>query len=325
MGNRSGVFCFVDKRLDSIAKLKFSSLLEGYFVSSVTGFLLGKHSLMNTKKDLWRAICRQPLRIMGYVFTAFSSLFTLVTALNFFVPGVKLEGFWVMICLLALSLVYVLKQVCKPSKVEIKMTNFSTKLEVLFGDIFQQEGIRVIAVNEFFDSKLGKPVSENSVHGVFIKRCFGGHPEPFDKQVEEELKSVEYSVAERVEGKTKRYPLGTTALIKADQDLYLTFAFSKTDEITCKAHTDVTMMWASLHDLWRRARVESNGRALNIPLVGSGLSGIGLPTRDLLNLIILSVITETKANQITQRIRIVLHKDRFEDVDLREIKKYWEE
>jgi hypothetical protein len=53
------------------------------------------------------------------------------------------------------------------------------------------------------------------------------------------------------------------------------------------------------------------------------LSGLGLPTRDLLNLIILSAITETKAKQITHTIRIVLHRDRFDELDLREVQKHW--
>jgi hypothetical protein len=85
------------------------------------------------------------------------------------------------------------------------------------------------------------------------------------------------------------------------------------------------MLWNSLNGMWSRARIECGGYPLNVPLLGSGLSGVGLPTLDLLNLIILSAITETKARQITDRIRIVLHRDRFKDIDLRDVKKHWEE
>lgn len=105
----------------------------------------------------------------------------------------------------------------------------------------------------------------------------------------------------------------------------MVFAFAKADPDTCKADSDVTMMWKALHKLWQRLRNESGGYPVNLALVGSGLSGLGLPTRDLLNLIILSAITETKAKEVTQRIRIVLHRDRFDDLDLREVKQYWRE
>jgi hypothetical protein len=85
------------------------------------------------------------------------------------------------------------------------------------------------------------------------------------------------------------------------------------------------MMWIALHHVWQRARAECGGAPLNLPLVGGGLAKIGLPTRDLLNLIILAAITETKEKSITQRIRIVLHRDRFEDLDLRDVQTHWKE
>lgn len=174
---------------------------------------------------------------------------------------------------------------------------------------------------------MGKPVSDKSVHGIFLQKCFSGTREAFDKQVEEELKSAQHQIENlKTEGKNKRYKIGTTALIRVnnDKEKYLLFAFSTADPVTCKASSDVTKMWDALHELWQRARTEAGGHDLNLPLVGSGLSGLGLPARDLLNLIVLSAITETKSKAITQRIRIVLHRDRHsEEIDLRDVKKYW--
>ncbi|MCK9419859.1 MAG: DUF6430 domain-containing protein [Nitrospirae bacterium] len=275
-------------------------------------------------KDLWNGIINHPWKTVRHTFVSFSVLWTLTEGLTYFVPGIQIKGFIALGAIILISLGYALKQVWKPSVIEIKVSNSNTTIEVLFGDLFQQDGIRAIAVNEFFDSQLGKPVSEKSLHGIFLNRCFGGHPEPFDKQVEKQLKGLESMQVERSEGKTKSYSIGSSALITADKDKYLAFAFAKTDPATCKAYSDVTMMWVALHQLWQRARIESGGDPLNVPLVGSGLSGLGLPTRDLLNLIILSAITETKAKQVTQRIRIVLHRDRFEELDLRDVKQHWE-
>lgn len=275
-------------------------------------------------KDLWGGIVRHPWKTISYAFVAFSVMWTLTEGLNHFVPEVQIKGFIALGIIVLISIGYALKQVWKPSKVEIKISNSNTTIEVVFGDLFQLEGIRAIAVNEYFDSKLGRPVSDKSLHGIFISKCFGGHPESFDKQVEEQLKAIESVEVEKIEGKTKSFPIGSSALITANQDQYLAFAFAKTDPTTCKAYSDVTLMWVALHQLWQRARVESGGHSLNIPLVGSGLSGLGLPTRDLLNLIILSAITETKAKPITHRIRIVLHRDRFDDLDLRDVKQHWE-
>jgi len=196
---------------------------------------------------------------------------------------------------------------------------------VLFGDLFSQVGFRAIAVNEFFDSELGKVVAEESVHGIFLAKCCGRHPEAFDKQVATELSQLTPQIVNRPMGKNQRYPIGSAALLTIDQDRYIAFALSHTDISTCKANADVHMLWQALRGLWEKTRIETGGQPLNVPLIGSGLAGLGLPTRDLLNLIILSIVVETKQKQITRRIRIVLWKDRYDDVDLRDVKKFWEE
>ena len=194
---------------------------------------------------------------------------------------------------------------------------------MLFGDLFALDGLRGIGVTEFFESELGTPVSETSLHGKFLKRCFDSETIDLDKQLEQELKDVVSVEVRKTAGKTKRFPIGTTATIRVGGDTYIFFALAKADSKTCKANSDVEKMWVAMRNLWRRTRIEAGGYAMNVPLIGSGLSGIGLASRDLLNLILLSAITETKSNRITERIRVVLHPDKFEEIDLREIKQHW--
>jgi len=280
---------------------------------------------VRTLKDLWRGICRHPLKAVSHIFVAFSVMWTITEALSYFVPGIMVKGPIALGALVFISIIYGLKKVWKPSKITIDVAHTNTCIIVLFGDLFEQDGIRAIAVNDFFDSKLGKPVSEKSLHGIFLNKCFGGYPEPFDKQVHGNLKdSAPSETAERDEGKSKRYPIGTTALLTAERDRYIAVALTQTNISTSKVSADVTMMWIALHKLWQRARIESGGAPLNVPLIGSGLSGLGLPTRDLLNLIILSAITETKEKLITNVIRIVLNRDRYDELDLRDVKQHWE-
>ena len=275
-------------------------------------------------QDLWSGLCRHPWRTLGVAFAAFSVLWTLTEAVTHFLPGVKIEGGYALSIIIVASLFYSLNRIWKPSRVSIKVATTNTVIDVIFGDLFTQDGLKAIAVTEFFESKLGLPVSDKSLHGVFLKTCIGGGVQAFDKQVNEQLKGLQSTLVTKAEGKAKSFPIGTTALIRVDGAPYIVFALAKAEPDTCKAFSDVTMMWTAMHKLWERARVESGGHPLNLPLIGSGLSGIGLPTRDLLNLIVLSAITETKARQITQRIRIILHPDRFEEIDLRDVKQHWE-
>lgn len=279
---------------------------------------------MRSLRDLWQGLCRHPGRAALNAFVCFSGLWTITEALDYFFKDIKFQGPVALFILVGISLTYALRKAWKPTKVDIKVANSNTCLTILYGDLFVQDGLRAVAVSEFFDSQLGRPVSPNSLHGAFLKLCFGGHPQVFDAQVDAELAGTAYTTVTRPEGKSRRYPIGTTALITANSDKYIVFALTNVDPATSKASADVTMAWESLNALWKRARVDCGGAPINLPLVGSGLSGVGLPTRDLLNLIILSAITATKATHITSRIRIVLGHDRFEDLDLRDVKQHWQ-
>jgi Domain of unknown function (DUF6430) len=252
-------------------------------------------------------------------------MWTLTESVTYFIPGITIKGVTSLAILAGISVIYALRKIWKPSSIAIDVRHTNTCISVLFGDLFAQDGIRVIAVNDFFDSKIGKPVSDRSVHGMFLNKCFGGHPESFDKQVKADLRQITpIEVVERTEGKSHRYPIGSTALLTAEADKYIAVASTRTDIATSKVAADVTMMWAALHEIWQRARIECGGAPVNLPLVGSGLAGVGLPTRDLLNLIILSAITETKEKQITNTIRIVLARNRYDELDLRDVKNHWE-
>ena len=59
--------------------------------------------------------------------------------------------------------------------------------------------------------------------------------------------------------------------------------------------------------------------------LAAAYQALACQSRDLLNLIILSAITETKSKEITQRIRVVLHRYRFDDLDLRDVRQHWKE
>ena len=274
--------------------------------------------------DLWFGIAKHKWKTISYIFTCFSVLFTVVKVVTQFFPTIQISGPSPLMAAILISCAWGLWKVWKPSKTTINIANSSTCLEIVFGDIFEQEGVRAIGVSEFFETQLGQPVSDKSLHGAFLKRHFSGYQESINTQIGIQLANEEHTeVPEKVEGKTRCYHIGTTALINVNEDRYILFALAKTNHTNCKVYSDVELMWRALHKLWQRARGECNGHPLNLPLVGSGLSGLNLPTRDLLNLVILSAITESKAHEITRTIRIVLRRDRFEDIDLREVKQHW--
>lgn len=274
-------------------------------------------------KGIFVGLRHHPWLALVYLFSSFSVICTIVAGFTYFISGFDLRGGGSLTTAIVVGLVYTGIKIRRPSKVDILIHHTNTKLVIKFGDLFQEDGFRVIAVSEFFDSELGLPVAEKSLHGIFLRNCFGGHNQSFDEIVERELKNVDSTQINRTRGKNKKYPIGTTALVPINDDRYLCFALCEVDVNTFKVHADVLTLWSALHGLWEKARVTLGGSPLVLPLIGSGLAGIGLPPRELLDLIILSAITETKQKQIANCILIVLTNDKFDEIDLAEVKKYW--
>ncbi|MFC1975964.1 macro domain-containing protein [Chloroflexota bacterium] len=275
-------------------------------------------------KGLTTGITNHPWRWFSYIFLAFSVMWTLTEGITYFIPSIDIRGISSLIVILIISLIFSVVKIWQPSKIRIPVKHTNTTIEILFGDLFAESGYRAIGVGEFFDSELGKPVSENSLHGILIKKVFGGRPEVFDKIIEDELKNVGFEVVKRSEGKTKKYPIGTAAVIPFNNDNYICFASCHTEIETSKSFSDVSTLWDALHGLWKKAKVSVGGDCLVLPLVGSALAGVGLPTKELLHLIVLSIISGTKLHKhITSCIRIVLTEDKFDEIDLRELERYW--
>jgi len=274
-------------------------------------------------KGIILGIRKHPWISLGHLVASFSVLWTLIEALTYFIPTLEFEGVPYLLVIVVIAIVYSACKIRRPSSVTFSIAHTNTKLQIKFGDLFDEDGVKSIAVNDFFDSELGLPVSKRSLHGMFLSRCFGGHPDSFDKIVSDALVDVPSKPVDREQGKKAKYPIGTTASVLVNSERYLCFALSRTDTKTLKAESDVPTLWKALEGLYGKSRNSLGGAPLVLPLVGSGLSGIGLPDNNLLDLIVLSIIEESKKKRITELIKIVLKPDRFDKVDLAEVNKYW--
>jgi hypothetical protein len=208
-------------------------------------------------------------------------------------------------------------------KVKFNIKNTNTKIEIIFGDIFTQEGHKVIATNDFFDTQIGKPVSETSLSGIFIRRILGGHVDLIDDAVNAQLANQPIThVPEKTEGKTVKYEIGSTVSITHDGIIYFVFALANADN-NCNTSSTPSLMLKVLEGLWNKVRIDGNGKDVNIPLIGSGLSRIGLPPTQLLQLILISILKAAKEKDLSSTIRIVLTPGVFDEIDLKTIENNW--
>jgi hypothetical protein len=157
------------------------------------------------------------------------------------------------------------------------------------------------------------------LHGAFISRVLRGQAQSFDALVAPALSGRPFEEVPRPSGNGRRFPIGTTAAVDVGATRYLLFALARTDVKTLKASASVHDLWDALAGLWTEMRIRSNGEAVFMPLVGSGLSGVGLPEPVLLGLLLTSFAYHTKTTKITSRLTIVLSPHLKDHLDLSDV------
>ena len=58
-------------------------------------------------------------------------------------------------------------------------------------------------------------------------------------------------------------------------------------------------------------------------MIGTGLSRSGIPPKQLIELILISILQATKQGEVTKIINVVIHDSFFEELDLVAIKQNW--
>lgn len=211
----------------------------------------------------------------------------------------------------------------KPS-IEIKSTGFDTRILIKFGDLFEEDGWRAIAVNDFFDSVVDDYlVSSKSLHGVFLQKYWAGNIDDWNRQVDRELIGSRFLTEGRSEGKRNRFELGTTVAVRKDGNKFLCVALSHTDASNQEAKASSLDLNQAVRGLLRKARSVCGDEPLSIPLMGSGLSRVGIKNNILVDLILTAIFEETKVNKVTSEIRIVLPKEKASEINLVSLKKDW--
>ena len=256
-------------------------------------------------------------------FAAYGFLWTCIVSYGFFFPNYKPVGAFWYAAIILVSVVIGLWR-CWPTKhIKLPIPATDSTIEIRFGDIFEGVGVIVIPVNEYFDGLLGDQVSENSLHGTFIKDVLGGQSSTFIDLTSEALKSFEAKEVQRESGREKKYPIGTVACVDSNQKRYLLAALSRTNIQTLKASATVHELWDCLEGIWQGVRNYSNGNCVRIPLLGSGLSGVGLPPKNLIEIILTSFLYFTKKQKIADKVTLVLSTKLKGEIELVTIKRSW--
>lgn len=235
---------------------------------------------------MMKNICLYWRLILNRLMAALAVFLTIKNIL-LFIPVVKciIESYGVLIfgLILLVSLVYAFWIFGgKADKLTLDLTK-TTKLTVSYGDLFAQEGVKVIPVNEYFDTHLGDGiVAPNTIHGLFLKK-YQGQISKIDSMIRKALDSKEpLSGRHRERNMVKDlpqtpYPLGTCIRLTIENKMYLLVAITRFNEYE---HVDIKLSEYPIviQKLFYEMEQLSDANPVYLPLLGGGQAGVKLTT-----------------------------------------------
>lgn len=235
----------------------------------------------------WRLILTRMMAALAVCLTMKNILFFIPIAKCIIVS----YGVWIFGLILFVSLVYAFWILMgKTDKLTLDLTK-TTKLTVSYGDLFAQGGVKVIPVNEYFDTHLGDGiVSPKTIHGLFLKK-YQGQISKIESKIRKELDdkgplSGSHRERHMVKGLPQiPYPLGTCIRLTIENKKYLLVAITRFNE---NEHVDIKLPEYPIviQKLFYEMEQLSDANPVYLPLLGGGQAGVKLTKMQLLNTII---------------------------------------
>lgn len=193
----------------------------------------------------------------------------------------------------------------KSKKAKLLINN--TEVNIYFGDIFKQDGKKVIAFNEYFDTQVDDVIiAKKSLNGQVLDKGYIDK-DKFDSAVAENKELLTNGVnSKRKMGKLQKYKLGQ---IQPFNDYYA-LAFTKFDSDN-KANLSSIEYSTCLLEMWRQLNKIYAQNVVNIPLLGSGITRIvdscNITNQELLEIMLQTLSISKMTFKEPSTINIVLY------------------
>lgn len=208
-------------------------------------------------------------------------------------------------------------------KVSLKINN--STLEIESGNIFSEQGFKIIAFNEYFDTQVDDVlISKNTLNGKYITEYYP-RPADLDAIIDSDSHSMECIIdtCQRNIGKPKRYKLGT--IVKNGEFFLLAFSHFDKDN---RAYLEINDYTACLMNMWNECDIHYGGNTVVLPLLGSGLTRFhgyeNITDQELLEIIIWTFKVSRIRFQYPAKAKIVLTDKCLDKISLYDVKKRFE-
>lgn len=207
---------------------------------------------------------------------------------------------------------------------EINITIEGSSVIIKTGNIFEQDGLKAIAFNEYFDTQVDeKIIAENSLNGKFIKKHLKLPVSELDAYISnyqfdvDEIKDINEN---RVNGKKQRYEIGTICVY----DEYILTALSRFDQHN-QANLTMPEYLGFLINFWDKVNRVYAQKSVSVPIFGSGLTRIKghktIDEQDLLKIMLWTFRISEMRFKYPAKLTIVIYEGKIDKINLFELKK----
>lgn len=250
----------------------------------------------------------------------FSAFATLLLA---FVPiPSDIQGILGVIFLVFLVILYIYdwNKANKLNSIEIDIEG--TTVCIKAGDIFEQDGLKAIAFNEYFDTLVdNKIINEVSLNGIFLKEKLDIEISELDQEINNysfEDNEILEKNTDRLFGKKQKFKIGTIFV----HNNYILTAFSKFDSSN-RANLTMPEYLGFLITFWDKVNIVYGQRSVSVPIFGSGITRIKehrrISDEDLLKIMIWTFRISEMRFKHPAKLTIVIHPEKMDKINLLDI------
>ena len=244
---------------------------------------------MKRIKNIWQFryyVCSKIFESLGILMLLYE-LLILIKPIEDIIASNKSYAF---VAIVLICLCYAIYGLISPSKDVTLDINKRTQFYIGQGNLMDANGVKIIPVNEYFDTHLGDGIiNKNSLHGQFLS-LYEGHINELRKEIDNQLEKIDALPITRNRTlvpnlPNKRYPLGTCVRIVDGEQYYILVAVTRFNEYE---HVDVSTeeFPEIVRKMFNGIEQLHDGKPVYLPLVGSGISGYELTNMQILNTIV---------------------------------------
>lgn len=202
------------------------------------------------------------------------------------------------------------------SRITYKHSSQDLKIEVRIGDLFSVDGQKVISTNTTFDTDIANGViAANSLQGQFTNKYYPQQIQVLDQKLDQDLASIPSTPYQKVKGKEKKYPMGTTVRIDIASEIFYLLAMSDLN-YNNTAQTTLENVLTSTEELWNFIISKGENEPIVLPLIGTGRGRIATNRKRLIARIAQSFTKASEQNIFCNKLIIVIHPNDAENFNI---------